>query len=75
VNAAAENRENEAKSEAELFAAHGHLPAPTLVGEFVSFLRHNKKWWLTPILLILVLVGLLVSLGGTAAAPWIYSLF
>ncbi len=46
-----------------------------LVGEFVSFLKHNKKWWLLPILVIMLLVGALAVLGGTAAAPFIYTLF
>ena len=46
-----------------------------IVGEFVEFLLHNKKWWLTPIILVLLLVGLLLVLGGTGAAPFIYTLF
>jgi hypothetical protein len=46
-----------------------------LVGEFVDFLLHNKKWWLTPIVLVLLLVGLLLVLSGTGAAPFIYTLF
>jgi hypothetical protein len=43
--------------------------------EFVSFVLHNKKWWLTPIIVILVLVAVLVVLGGSGVAPFIYSLF
>jgi hypothetical protein len=43
--------------------------------ELLEFLRHEKKWWLTPILVVLLLVGLLVVLGSTAAAPFIYTLF
>ena len=43
--------------------------------EFWLFLRHNKKWWLLPMLAILSLLGLLILVGGTAAAPFIYSLF
>lgn len=43
--------------------------------ELWDFLRHNKKWWLLPIILVLVLVGVLIVLGGTAAAPFIYTLF
>jgi hypothetical protein len=43
--------------------------------EFWHFLKHNKKWWLTPIILTLLLVGLLIVLGGSAAAPFIYTLF
>jgi len=46
-----------------------------IVGEFVDFLLHNKKWWLTPIVVVLLLVGLLVVLSGTGAAPFIYTLF
>jgi hypothetical protein len=43
--------------------------------EFLSFVLHNKKWWLTPIILILALVAALVVLGGSGVAPFIYSLF
>lgn len=45
------------------------------MGEMWQFLRHNKKWWLTPVVIILVGVGILVLLGGGAAAPFIYTLF
>ena len=43
--------------------------------EFLDFLLHNKKWWLTPIILVLLLVTVLVVLSGSAAAPFIYTLF
>lgn len=46
-----------------------------MVAELVDFLRHNKKWWLGPILVVLLGLGLLVLLGGSAAAPFIYTLF
>jgi hypothetical protein len=46
-----------------------------LVREFLYFLRYNKKWWLTPIILILLLFGVLVFLGGTPVAPFIYTIF
>jgi hypothetical protein len=50
--------------------------APTgFLGEFWIFLKQNKKWWLTPIVLTLLLLGLLIALGGSAAAPFIYTLF
>ena len=50
--------------------------APTgIVREFVDFLAHNKKWWLTPIIVVLMLFGLLIILAGTGAAPFIYTLF
>ena len=46
-----------------------------LLGEFGQFLLHNKKWWLIPIIVSLLLVGVLIILGSTAAAPFIYTLF
>jgi hypothetical protein len=46
-----------------------------MIGEFTHFLMHNKKWWLFPIIIILLLMGILVVLGGTAAGPFIYTLF
>jgi len=46
-----------------------------LVSEFIGFLKANKKWWLAPIIVSILLLGLLVVLGGTAAAPFIYTLF
>jgi len=46
-----------------------------LVAEFIDFLAHNKKWWLLPIIVILLLTALLVFVGGTGAAPFVYTLF
>ncbi|MDH5674592.1 MAG: DUF5989 family protein [Myxococcales bacterium] len=46
-----------------------------LAREFVDFLSENKKWWLAPIIVCVLLLGLLVILGGSAAAPFIYTLF
>lgn len=46
-----------------------------LIGELWQFLRHTKKWWLLPIVVILLAFGLLMALSGTAAAPFIYTLF
>ena len=45
------------------------------VAEFLYFVAHNKKWWLTPIIVILIVVGVLAVLGGSGVAPFIYSLF
>jgi hypothetical protein len=48
---------------------------PGVIREFWDFLRNNKKWWLTPIIVILLIFSGLVLLSGTAAAPFIYTLF
>lgn len=51
------------------------LSRHSLLGEFIDFLKDNKKWWLLPIVAALVLVGALMFAGGGAAAPFIYTLF
>lgn len=44
--------------------------------EFWAFLRVRKKWWLLPIVLVMVLVGaLLIFAQGSALAPFIYTIF
>lgn len=45
------------------------------LAELWVFVLHNKKWWLTPIILVLVAVGVLAVLGGSGVAPFIYTLF
>lgn len=50
-------------------------PSGSLAAEFWDFLKHNKKWWLLPIVVVLMLLGVLILLSGTAAAPFIYTLF
>ena len=59
----------------EDFLREAEQPQSGLVREFVDFLSHNKKWWLTPIILVLLLLGVLLALGGSAAAPFIYTIF
>jgi len=47
-----------------------------LLGEFLVFLKTSKRWWLTPILLFLILLSLLIVLTESSAlAPFIYTLF
>ncbi len=57
------------------FEHEADAPQHGLIAEFVDFLLHNKKWWLTPIIVVLLLVALLIVLSGSAAAPFIYTLF
>ena len=58
----------------DLFAGQAGLKR-TAVWQLVEMLRENKKWWLLPIVLVLLLFGVLLMLGATAAAPFIYTLF
>jgi hypothetical protein len=57
------------------FAEAARRPQRGTLAEFVHFLLHTKRWWLTPIVVLLLLAGLLVVLGGSGAAPFIYTLF
>ena len=46
-----------------------------LVGEFFGFMRENKAWWMTPILVVLAFVGELLGMVATGALPFLYTLF
>ncbi|HBY58843.1 MAG TPA: hypothetical protein DEH78_03415 [Solibacterales bacterium] len=47
----------------------------SLARELWEFLKYNRKWWMLPVMVALLLLGVLVFLSGTAAAPFIYTLF
>jgi hypothetical protein len=67
---------DESTNEGSDFAAQASEEGrSSLIGEFTEFLSENKKWWLAPIIISVLLLGGLVLLGGTAAAPFIYTLF
>jgi len=47
-----------------------------IILEFWQFLKERKKWWLAPIIVLLLLIGLLIFMtSGSAVAPFIYTLF
>lgn len=48
----------------------------TLMGELWAFMRARKKWWLMPLVLMMLSVGLLIAFAqGSALAPFIYTIF
>jgi uncharacterized protein DUF5989 len=48
----------------------------SLLRELWAFMRVRKKWWLLPILVTMLLVGLLIAFAqGSALAPFIYTIF
>lgn len=57
------------------FAQAAEEEQPGLLREFVEFLVESKAWWLTPIIIVLLGVGLLVMLSGSVVAPFIYPIF
>ena len=46
-----------------------------LMSEFASFMKDNAKWWLLPFLIVFGILGLLLIVGSTGAAPFIYTMF
>ena len=48
---------------------------PGFFQELLLFIRHNKKWYLIPIVVSILALGVLIALGSTGAAPFIYTLF
>jgi hypothetical protein len=47
-----------------------------ILKDLLVFLAKSKKWWLTPVVLVLLLVGVLIFLAeSSAVAPFIYTLF
>lgn len=48
----------------------------SIIVELWSFLRIRKKWWLAPIIVVMLLVGALLAVAqGSALAPFIYTIF
>jgi hypothetical protein len=46
-----------------------------LLSELWSFMKENKKWWLLPMLIVIVFFGILIFFSGSPVAPFIYTLF
>jgi hypothetical protein len=52
-----------------------HRRRSGLLAELWGFLRHNRKWWVAPIILAMLAVSAFLVLGSGLAAPFIYTLF
>ena len=48
---------------------------PGVLTEYWRFVRSAKKWWLPPIFLVIVLIGVLALFGSGGGAPYVYTLF
>ena len=48
---------------------------PGFLGTVLDFLWSSRKWWMLPLILTLLLLGVALGLVNTAAAPFIYTLF
>ncbi len=48
----------------------------SILKELWDFMRIRKKWWLGPIIFVLVILGIVIVMAeGSAIAPFIYTLF
>jgi len=48
----------------------------SVVAELWAFMRERKKWWLLPVIAVLLLVGLMLAFAqGSVLAPFIYTVF
>ncbi len=63
------------QTSADDFARQAEGASRGVLAEQFAFLRENKKWWMTPIIVVLILFGVLVVLSSTAIAPMLYTLF
>jgi len=52
------------------------MSRPGLVSELMAYMKARRKWWLIPLIVVMVAVGaLLVFAQGSALAPFIYTIF
>jgi hypothetical protein len=62
-------------SQHEEFARQSRLERQSFLSEYLSLLRRTGKWWMLPMIGLLLGLGVLMILSSTAAAPFIYTLF
>lgn len=62
-------------SERERFIEQGAARRPSIFSEYLYLIRTNKKYWMLPLILVLLGFGLIMVLGSTGVAPFIYTLF
>ena len=70
-----QEQNSDSTDQASEFEQAGQEKDLSIMQEFYLFIKENKKWWMLPIVLALGVMGLLVALGSTGAAPFIYTLF
>ena len=74
-NSSSDGSLNDDSSQKSAFKQAAQQRAPNVIVEFMDFLLHNKKWWLTPIILVLLVFSVFIALTSSALAPFIYVLF
>ncbi len=59
----------------EAFVRGGERKRASLAGEAVHMVRTTRKWWLLPLILLLVVLGLFLLITSTGVGPLIYTIF
>ncbi|MHC4116819.1 MAG: DUF5989 family protein [Planctomycetota bacterium] len=57
------------------FARDADQAPPGLLKEYWHFLRHSKKWYMIPTIILLLVLGLLVALSASGLMPFIYAIW
>jgi len=57
------------------FARHAEQAPSGLLKEYWHFLRHSKKWYMIPTIVLLLVLGLLVALSASGLMPFIYAIW
>jgi hypothetical protein len=71
----ATNPQDTRRNDAEAFARAGEGSRDSIVSDYLQFLKRTKKWWLVPLIIMLLLFGVLFVLAATGVAPFVYTLF
>lgn len=67
--------DNEIKESGDTQAIPPRAKRTSLASEFLAYLMDNKKWWMIPIILMVLLLALALILTATPAAPFMYTLW
>jgi len=69
------SQQDPSRREADAFAAAGSGQRGSFLSDYLHFLKRTRKWWLVPLILVLLVFGGLFILASTGGAPFIYALF
>lgn len=67
--------EKHTSSQSNDFIREGQSARTSFLSDFIHLLKENRKWWMLPLVLMLLVFGTLMILASTGAAPFIYTLF
>jgi hypothetical protein len=67
--------DEESTSQETDFERAGEMRRPSFVSEYMYLLKTTRKWWMFPLIFLLLTFGSFMILSSTGAAPFIYALF